>query len=997
MADHAPPGRRRSSREPAHPVHPDPEIVDPLTLPRRDFLKLGATGLTASMVGDTGVQAGPRLAPNSPQEVDAPPVGNLVDPKRLPAETWQEPWTWRVGDWPDGTLTLDVVERQNPGPSPSSGNQVPSLFSYGGTSPGPTIRARGQDVVRVAVRNHLGLDRQLTPVGPCPDIADLLPADDEDICMLAGETRSGPFTDPDDPRFCPIAFPFFSPEETFEVLPVRRIPGHAMVHHANGQRTAHVTNIHTHGLHVPPNYNLNGTLSDNVVLRVLPKADWAARQADGDPALAELGPEERVGEAEYEFHLGAARHGAPDGAPPQPHPPGTHWYHPHAHGSTHDQVSSGMAGFFIVEGDVDDAINRTMTGSERPDPTERAGPYDYRERLLFIQRVFVNSLDLDAGRRRNQLRFPPVFAINGSAEPGVFRMRPGAVERWRVLNGSVDGSGTKRFMVLEGQFVFRRNRLWRVVEEPAAPEDAPGGTGGGGGGGGGGGNQAATTRRLVPATRQDVDDAKLPLHLLAFDGITLVRSEDGQARHVIRDLSRQNAGTVNPMSQPPRDGEDVFHTSLRNIEDSFRDGDSLSRCFNRPNEVYLGNANRADVFFKAPTDAAGKVFTVFAQEVHVHTDNTQQLMQFSIQLGRPFVNRPPFDVVAAYIYVDGDAVEGGDFDVMSLEADLPPVPPFLQPIEADELRVPAAEAAQTGVAAGSYRTRVVSYSGTGGADWPLIRVPEDFVEAHPQLERLVWARHADGTPVLLPNYTRTMGINVNFDLAKSPDPGPAMKFMPDDPDRIRTLVGTAEEWALYNCSQMLWSHTDTDRFPQPGQWKLHWEAYPLSRAEGQRRFWEDSEFRITSKGSDHPFHIHINPIWVLRVDVPDERGELHNILNEPRWMDTVPVPRNGGRVVFRTRFLDFPGKWVNHCHILLHEDNGMMTLMECTESPAEANYNPKGRVATADADASSVDELYPRPTPAIMYRQNMSFVDPNPETGQVYPGFELQVPELADE
>ena len=37
---------------------------------------------------------------------------------------------------------------------------------------------------------------------------------------------------------------------------------------------------------------------------------------------------------------------------------------------------------------------------------------------------------------------------------------------------------------------------------------------------------------------------------------------------------------------------------------------------------------------------------------------------------------------------------------MSLRDKLPPVPPFLQPVEDDELRVPAGEAARRGVPAG---------------------------------------------------------------------------------------------------------------------------------------------------------------------------------------------------------------------------------------------------------------------------------------------------------
>ena len=40
-------------------------------------------------------------------------------------------------------------------------------------------------------------------------------------------------------------------------------------------------------------------------------------------------------------------------------------------------------------------------------------------------------------------RLAPPTAINGGFSPTVMFMRPGAVERWRVLNASVDGRGFK--------------------------------------------------------------------------------------------------------------------------------------------------------------------------------------------------------------------------------------------------------------------------------------------------------------------------------------------------------------------------------------------------------------------------------------------------------------------------------------------------------------------------------------------------------------------------
>jgi len=558
----------------------------------------------------------------------------------------------------------------------------------------------------------------------------------------------------------------------------------------------------------------------------------------------------------------------------------------------------------------------------------------------------------------------------------VMFMRPGAVERWRVLNASVDGRGFKRFMVLNGHFVFKDNALWRVEKDTASPE-----------------------RRLVLATRADVEAAKRPLYQLSFDGITLVTVENGRPRHTITDLSKRNAGTQNPLARPPAAGENPEEAILRNWEACFRDGTSLRNAFVRPNEVWMAPANRADVFFKAPIDGAGTIFTLVAQEELLHTDNFQGRQQRRL-LGRQGFggatgNPPPTDVVIAQVHVRGAAVEGGDFDVMSLREKLPPVPPYLQPISDDETRMTAAEARLHNAPAGSHRTRSISYSGYGSAAFPLVEVPEAYARAHPELRHLRWAEH-DGTRVLLAPNGRTMAINNQFDLAKTPNPPPPQKFSPNDPNRIRPLVNTAEEWVLYNPTVTLWAHTDLEKFPQKGQMLAQYRAYPVSRVDGQTRFWRDREFRTMVHGADHPFHIHVNPMWVTRIEIPDEQGRLHNVLDAPRWMDTVSIPRNGGRVVFRSRFADFTGKWIHHCHILMHEDMGMMQEVECVATAAAANPNPKPAVASHAMTEADVNAIYPRPSVEVSYRQNLSFVDANPVTGQEFPGFEVEVPKLVD-
>ena len=130
----------------------------------------------------------------------------------------------------------------------------------------------------------------------------------------------------------------------------------------------------------------------------------------------------------------------------------------------------------------------------------------------------------------------------------------------------------------------------------------------------------------------------------------------------------------------------------------------------------------------------------------------------------------------------------------------------------------------------------------------------------------------------------------------------------------------------------------------------------------------------------------------MRIEIPDENGNLVNILDQPRWQDVVWIPRNGGRVVFRSRFPDYNGVYVNHCHILLHEDNGMMQAIEIVPFAEQANYELKESVALASASEEEVSEVYPRFDQNRAWKQSMMFYDSNHDTGQLYPGFELGDP-----
>ena len=66
---------------------------------------------------------------------------------------------------------------------------------------------------------------------------------------------------------------------------------------------------------------------------------------------------------------------------------------------------------------------------------------------------------------------------------------------------------------------------------------------------------------------------------------------------------------------------------------------------------------------------------------------------------------------------------------------------------------------------------------------------------------------------------------------------------------------------------------------------------------------------------DHPFHLHVWPFQI--VDGPPTSG----------WKDTVNVPANSSVDIVVT-FADLTGTTVYHCHILDHEDLGMMGVIE---------------------------------------------------------------------
>ena len=171
----------------------------------------------------------------------------------------------------------------------------------------------------------------------------------------------------------------------------------------------------------------------------------------------------------------------------------------------------------------------------------------------------------------------------------------------------------------------------------------------------------------------------------------------------------------------------------------------------------------------------------------------------------------------------------------------------------------------------------------------------------------------------------------------------------------------------HNQSKVVWQKPEFSLKFEPGH--VQYEA-PVGKAVGFDLYFVNS----------HPFHIHINP-FQLTADVDDDTSSASDWFKSGDWHDTlfVPVSRGAGkganitnkrgsgrggshRVLMQTDH--FTGPSVVHCHILMHEDVGMMvtinfTGVERTRYPPAYGYNGHvwPPIATQRIDSRCYDSL----------------------------------------
>jgi FtsP/CotA-like multicopper oxidase with cupredoxin domain len=144
---------------------------------------------------------------------------------------------------------------------------------------------------------------------------------------------------------------------------------------------------------------------------------------------------------------------------------------------------------------------------------------------------------------------------------------------------------------------------------------------------------------------------------------------------------------------------------------------------------------------------------------------------------------------------------------------------------------------------------------------------------------------------------------------------------------------------------------------------------------------------------NHPFHIHINPFQVDSVYAPmgtaDPFYDFYQELNaaarrgSPIWLDVLPLPQptvdSTGVVdtayAFITQRYDRftgcadggcgppTGQFVMHCHILGHEERGMMQVLQIVERPGDPVGRPRGHGTHSHAPGSGQGERPRNPAP----------------------------------
>lgn len=193
------------------------------------------------------------------------------------------------------------------------------------------------------------------------------------------------------------------------------------------------TNLHTHGLHIG-----SETPGDNVFDHIEP-----------------------LSQRQYEYEI-ISDHAA-----------GTHWYHPHYHGSTMLQVAGGMAGVLIVQDEPGslppeiEAMTEVVMILQHFDVSGTTTTAEASLDELYDATYTISAPDFPYGE------YDSYYMINGMFHPTI-KLQPGEFQRWRIVQA---GHALSVELVLPGceMYVLATDGIWRPPQRTENFEICSGG------------------------------------------------------------------------------------------------------------------------------------------------------------------------------------------------------------------------------------------------------------------------------------------------------------------------------------------------------------------------------------------------------------------------------------------------------------------------------------------------------------------------------------------
>jgi FtsP/CotA-like multicopper oxidase with cupredoxin domain len=175
----------------------------------------------------------------------------------------------------------------------------------------------------------------------------------------------------------------------------------------SGVMTRTSTNLHFHGLTIPPVCHQDDVLKTSI--------------QPGDPPF------------EYRFRI------------PENEPPGLYWYHPHIHGFTKQEVLGGASGALIVEGierankAVAGLLERVLVIRDQDLLNPNAPPSKFEPvvpKMLLDRDGDAANTGTGFGKPAKDLSINFVPVPYPDYRPAVIEMKPEEQQLWRVLNAS---------------------------------------------------------------------------------------------------------------------------------------------------------------------------------------------------------------------------------------------------------------------------------------------------------------------------------------------------------------------------------------------------------------------------------------------------------------------------------------------------------------------------------------------------------------------------------